>query len=118
MSQRAHGFIFLLLSILFQSAAAGLGKYASISMQQFSIGEIITNWAYLLSLVCLALQAVTWQLTLVREPLSYAYAGMSLVYVNMLLMSVFVFHEQVKVGHYAGALLIVAGVVLVGIGRE
>lgn len=104
------------LSIAFQSAAIAFGKQASLTLPQFEAAHIVRNWWYLASLLCLAMQAVTWQVTLARFPLSSAYGAMSLVYVNVLLMSVLLFHERVSAANVAGAILIMAGVYLLSTG--
>ena len=110
--------VLLALSIAFQTAAIAAGKEAALTLPRFAVELIARNPFYLLSLACLGLQAVVWQLTLSKFPLSLAYAAMSIVYVNVLLLSAFVFHEHVSVSNIAGAALIIAGVALMTHGRE
>jgi len=106
------------LTILFQTAAVAFGKQAALALPQFTPGYIARNGYYLVSLLCLGLQAITWQLALARFPLSYAYSAMSIVYVNVLIISVVVFGERVTPANIAGAALIMAGVALVARYRE
>lgn len=113
----ARDVVLLALSIGFQTAAIAAGKEAALTLPRFAIEQIARNSYYLLSLLCLGLQAVTWQLTLSKFPLSLAYAAMSIVYVNVLLLSAFVFHEHVSAANVAGAALIIAGVALMTRGR-
>jgi len=114
----ARDAVLLALSIGFQTAAIAAGKQAALSLPRFAVEHIVRDQFYLLSLVFLGLQAVTWQLTLSKFPLSFAYAAMSIVYVNVLLLSAFVFHEHVSVANVGGAALIIAGVALMTHGRE
>lgn len=106
------------LTILFQTGAVAFGKEAALVLPQFTAGYIARNGYYLISLLCLGLQAITWQLALARFPLSYAYSAMSIVYVNVLIISVVVFGERVTAANVAGAALIMAGVTLVARYRE
>jgi drug/metabolite transporter (DMT)-like permease len=103
----------IVLTILFQTGAVAFGKQAAIALPHFTPGSIVRNGFYLVSLLCLGLQAITWQLALARFPLSYAYSAMSIVYVNVLVISVIVFGERVTPANVAGAALIMTGVALV-----
>jgi drug/metabolite transporter (DMT)-like permease len=109
--------ICLFLSLVFQTASSGFGKSASLSIERFTPWNVATNPYYVLCLACLGLQAFTWQIALRKYPLSVAYLIMSLIYVNILLMSVFIFHERVTPGNFGGAGLIVAGVILLTQGQ-
>ncbi|HEX7192462.1 MAG TPA: hypothetical protein VF381_12915 [Thermoanaerobaculia bacterium] len=109
--------IFLALSIAFQTASIAFGKYAAVVMPHFTLANILANRFYFASLLCLGLQAITWQLTLTKLPLSYAYGAMSIVYVNVLIISVWAFHEHVSLANICGAALIISGVILMTIGR-
>lgn len=99
------------LSILFQTAAIACGKQAAVTLPRFTAQHIVRDGYYIGSLAFLGLQALAWQLTLSRFPLSVAYAAMSIVYVNVLLLSAFVFGERVSSGNVGGAALIIAGVI-------
>ncbi len=103
----------IILTIVFQTGAVAFGKQAALALPQFTAGNIARNGFYLASLICLGLQAITWQLALARFPLSYAYSAMSIVYVNVLVISVVVFGERVTSANVVGAALIMAGVALV-----
>ena len=105
-------FVCILLSVLLQTASAGLGKQAAITIDRFTPVCLVSNPWYVLSLVCLGLQAVTWQLALRQYALSFAYFFLSLVYVNILILSRLVFHEDISMANLLGSGLIVAGVVL------
>jgi drug/metabolite transporter (DMT)-like permease len=105
-------FICILLSLAFQSASVLLGKHAALVIEEFSLLGVGTNLFYLLSLACLVLQALTWQVVLRKYPLAFAYFIMSLLPVVILLASYFVFNEQVSVANVVGCCIIVWGLVV------
>jgi multidrug transporter EmrE-like cation transporter len=111
MSNR-FSFIFILLSVLFQSLSGIFGKYAATSIGNTGILAIITNTFYILMLVCLFLQAVVWQQALHRYPLSFAYPFMSLMNFVVLFASALLFHEGVTPFNIAGLVLISLGITL------
>jgi drug/metabolite transporter (DMT)-like permease len=114
---RHRGFVFLGISIALQTASLAFGKQAALQMREFTVDAVAGNVNYLLSLSCLGAHAITWQLTIERLPLAHAYAMMSIVLANVLLLSVFVFHEPATRSGLAGACFVVAGVILVALGR-
>lgn len=73
----------------------------------------LTNIYVLLGLGAYALAAVTWILVLSRVDLSYAYPLLSLGYIAILLIAIFVLKEPVTVARIFGTALIMAGVVLI-----
>jgi multidrug transporter EmrE-like cation transporter len=105
-------FIFILLSILFQSLGGIFGKYAATGIEEVTLFAIITNSFYLLTLACLFLQALVWQQALHRYPLSFAYPFMSLVNFVVLFASALLFHEGITPFNIAGLVLISLGIVL------
>lgn len=106
-------FSFILLSIIFQSSSGLLGKYAALSTNGASLVVIITNGFYILSLVCLLLQAIVWQQALVHYSLSFAYPFMSLVNFIVLFASEILFHEGITLTNIIGLFLISTGIVVV-----
>lgn len=105
-------FIFILLSILFQSLSGIFGKYAANSIGEVTLFTIINNSFYLLSLVCLFFQALVWQQALHRYPLSIAYPFMSLMNFVVLFASALLFQEGITLCNIAGLLLISLGITL------
>jgi len=101
----------IVLSLLFQTASLGFGKQAAITLAEFSAYGFLTNPYYMASLSCLGLQAVVWQVALRTYPLSIAYFFMSGIFVNIMIMSYFIFHEAISYQNLAGAALIVAGII-------
>jgi multidrug transporter EmrE-like cation transporter len=103
---------YIILAVVFQSMSGIFGKYAALSLSSFSISLIITNGFYLLSLVCLFLQAVVWQQALRHFPLSFAYPFMGIVNFIVLFSSAILFQEGVTWANIVGLILISAGIAL------
>jgi multidrug transporter EmrE-like cation transporter len=101
---------YIILAVVFQSLSGIFGKYAALSLSSFSPIGILTNSFYLLSLVCLFLQAVVWQQALRHFPLSFAYAFMGLVNFVVLFFSAILFQEGVTPANIIGLVLISAGI--------
>ena len=104
---------YLMLSVLFQTASAGFGKQAALTIQHFTILAVITNPFYLLSLMCLGLHAVTWQLALRTYPLGFAYFFMSSTFIGVLVTSALIFHEHITMTNALGTALIVIGIIVI-----
>jgi len=105
-------FSFIFLSIAFQSSAGIFGKYAALSLHASSITGIVTNSFYILSLVCLFLQAIMWQQALRHFPLSVVYPFIGLVNFVILFSSAILFQEGVTQANIAGLVLITVGIVV------
>jgi len=105
-------FVFILLSVVFQSLSGIFGKYAANSTGSAGLLAIITNSFYVLMLVCLFLQAVVWQQALRRYPLSFAYPFMSLMNFVVLFASALLFHEGITPFNIAGLVLISLGITM------
>lgn len=105
-------FLCILLSLLFQTASLGLGKQAALTIETFSLQSVFTNPYYILSIACLGFQAVVWQVALRKYPLSFAYFFMSGIFVNIMIMSYFIFREEVSTGNLVGSALIIFGIIL------
>ncbi len=105
-------FYFIALAIAFQSFSAIFGKYAAISLITHQFMGIITNPFYILSMLCLGLQAVVWQRALRYYPLSVAYPFMGLVNFVVLFSSAILFHEGVTLANLVGLVLISFGIII------
>ncbi|PKL69637.1 MAG: hypothetical protein CVV30_08795 [Methanomicrobiales archaeon HGW-Methanomicrobiales-1] len=110
--QYRFSFVFILLSVLFQSLSGIFGKYAASNIEEVTIFAIITNFFYLLALICLFFQALVWQQALHRYPLSFAYPFMSLMNFIVLFASALLFHEGITPFNIAGLILISLGITL------
>ncbi len=104
------GFLYLFLSLLFQSAAFGIGKQAALTIESFTLLNVLSNPYYLASIGFLGFHAIVWQLVLRIYPLSFAYFFMSLVFVNILLISHLFFDEVISITNILGSAVIMAGV--------
>ena len=82
------------------------------------VRTVATNWRLLLGLAAFGTSALFWLVALSRLPLSTAYPMVSTSYVLILGFSSFVLGERPGPVVWAGALLITAGVALVGIGQR
>lgn len=105
-------YIYIFLSILFQSLSVILGKFASLYIKEFNIMNIILNPFYILSIVCLGFQAIFWQLTLKNFSLSFSYMFNSMVYIVILVASHFFFNENISIFNIIGSLLIILGLIV------
>lgn len=81
-------------------------------------GRVLTTWQVLVGLGVFGLSAVFWLVTLSRVPLSTAYPVVSLSYVLILAFSRIVLGERPSLTVWVGALLIMGGISLVGIGQQ
>jgi drug/metabolite transporter (DMT)-like permease len=104
------GILYIVLSILFQSASIVFGKFASLTVHSITIKNLLWSHFYMLTLVCLFLQAITWQQALRYNPLSWSYMFMSCIYPVIMFCSYFIFHEQITLSNLIGALIILIGV--------
>jgi multidrug transporter EmrE-like cation transporter len=111
-------FILIFLSILLQSLSGLFGKKGALEIERFTVINAISNLNYLLSLVCLGLQAITWQIALKKYPLSFAYSFMSGVYVLILIFSFFVFHESISLNNILGTVIIMIGIIFLSMGNS
>jgi multidrug transporter EmrE-like cation transporter len=103
-------FSFIILAIIFQSLGGIFAKYSALTLQVSSFIGILTNSFYILSLVCLFLQAIVWQQALRHFPLSFAYPFMGLVNFVVLFSSAVLFQEGVTLVNVMGLVLISVGI--------
>ena len=80
------------------------------------LGGLFTNWRLLLGLGLFGVSSVFWLLTLSRLELSTAYPFVSVSYLLILGFSVVALGERPPSVTWAGAGLIMIGVVLIGLG--
>ena len=82
-------------------------------MQDISPLHTVTNIFFLLSLVCLILQALIWQQALLHYKLSYAFPFMSLVNFVVLFLSAILFDESITVYNILGLIIISIGIITI-----
>lgn len=105
-------YLCLILSILFQSLASVFSKYAADSLEEGQgIFLLITNGFYVISIICLFVQALFWQYTLKKLELSVAYPVTAINNVIILALGYFIFHEDITLNNILGVLIIMVGIV-------
>ena len=109
-NNRAKIFFFLSLSLVIQSLSSVFIKYAG-RFETFS-REFI--FFYILALGCLGAFAIMWQLLLELVPLTTAYLRKGILYILILIWSVFLFEEQVTLNNIIGSIIIIAGISIHG----
>ncbi len=82
-------------------------------MQTTSFIEIIINIFYILSLICLCLQAIVWQQALKYYDISFAYPFQSLTMFVILIFSKVFFQELISELNVIGISIIIFGIFLI-----
>ncbi len=103
-------FIFIILSVFFQSLGGIFGKYVALSLPALSLIGIVTNEFYILGLGCLFFQAIVWQQALRYFPLSVAYPCISITNFVVLFSAAALFHEEVTVVNIISLFLVTTGI--------
>lgn len=111
-------FVLILLSIIFQSLAIIFGKYAAITLINYSLVSVISNVFYITSLIFYLLLAIVWQQVLIKFSLSVAYLFMSSVYFIVLFCSSYLFNEGITIYNLIGILFITIGIVFTTLNFE
>lgn len=100
----------LSLSLVIQSLSSVFIKYAG--KYETLSKEFI--FFYVLSIGCLGIFAVMWQLLLELIPLTTAYLRKGILYILILIWSVILFGEKVTLNNLIGSIIIIAGISLHG----
>ena len=80
-------------------------------------GSILNNYS-LISYICLISRGFLWIFIIRRMRLVFAYPVMSINYILVLLVSYFIFKEEIVSTNLIGSGLISFGVVLIGVGEK
>lgn len=95
---------------------------ASVALQPRALLELVRSvlgsWQLLLGFAAFGTSSLFWLTVLSRVPLSVAYPVVSLSYVIILGSSVVLLGERPSLTTWSGALLVMAGVALIGIGQR
>lgn len=100
---------------------AGMTKVGEISLASglWNVAtEIASTWQVVLGFGLFGASSVFWLVALSRLPLSTAYPVVSLSYVLILFFSVVALGERPTLVVWTGALLVMSGVALIGIGQR
>jgi multidrug transporter EmrE-like cation transporter len=98
-------------------------KIGSVSLADLSIGwgwlsaAVASPWI-MIGVICYVLAFPTWMLILNRTDLSLAFPLTGVVYIAVMLISVFGLHEDVQPWRWIGVGLIVVGIVMLGRGES
>ena len=106
--------------LLLKSGMNVVGEIANLGLGDLLglIGKVLTTWQLSLGLLFFGASAVFWLITLSRVPLSTAYPVVSLSYVLILAFSTIVLGERPSLTVWLGALLVMGGISLIGIGQR
>ena len=82
------------------------------------VRTVLGSWRLLLGFLAFGTSSVFWLAALSRVPLSVAYPVVSLSYIIILISSVVLLGERPSLTTWSGALLVMFGVALIGIGQR
>lgn len=82
------------------------------------VGTVLGSWRLLLGFLSFGTSSLFWLVALSRVPLSVAYPVVSLSYVIILGSSIVLLGERPTMTTWTGALLVMGGVALIGIGQR
>lgn len=95
---------------------------ASVALEPRALLELVRtvlgSWRLLLGFAAFGTSSLFWLTALSRVPLSVAYPVVSLSYVIILGASVVLLGERPSLATWSGALLVMSGVALIGIGQR
>ena len=97
--------------LLFKSAAVRLTPSEPSFHWLQTVTESLPFWA---AVICLLMTFLVWMLILRRSRLGLSFAATALTFVGVIGGSQLVFGESISVTQYAGIILIVVGVALLG----
>ncbi|MDR1406504.1 MAG: EamA family transporter [Tannerella sp.] len=75
--------------------------------------NLLTNWHFAASGLCMAVASCLWIYMIKRYELSVVYPMISISYVFGMLASIYIFHETVPGTRWLGVFLIMTGVILI-----
>jgi drug/metabolite transporter (DMT)-like permease len=99
--------------LLFKHASRILHAPSTLGIWRWLI-EVFTTGSVLAAFACFVVSAVLWLIALRDTPLSVAYPMVALSYIIIFAGSYFLFSEPVTWGKVIGAVLIIAGIVVIG----
>ena len=107
-------FLILQFTVLIYSLSSVFSKYAS--------REAFLSFRYILFIglivFCLGIYAILWQQILKKVKLTAAFANKGITIIWNILLGYLIFAEKVNVTNIIGALVVLAGIVVVTIGGE
>ena len=107
-------FLILQFTVLIYSLSSVFSKYAS--------REAFLSFRYILFIVlivfCLGIYAILWQQILKKVKLTAAFANKGITIIWNILLGYLIFAEKVSIKNIIGAMVVLAGIVVVTIGGE
>ena len=110
-------YIAVFINVLLLVFGQILWKYELIKVGEFSknnILQILTSGYFLSGLILYGIATIIWLWILSKAALSRVYPMQSAAYVLGILAGILIFHEKFGPIAWAGAILIVCGIVLIG----
>lgn len=115
-------FLMILFCVLLGSTAQLSLKHGMDAVGRFSpegsqlVGSFVrafSNGYVIVGFLLYGIASLMWMVILSRVPLSFAYPMISMGYVIVVVLSKYLFHEEVSPVRFAGTLVICVGVILV-----
>ena len=109
----------LLFFMIFQSAflassqvflKLAMSKTTKFSFTWTYFKDLLTNWHFAISGVCMIAATLIWMYILKHFELSIAYPLVSISYIFGMFAAMFIFHEAIPITRWIGVALIIAGV--------
>jgi drug/metabolite transporter (DMT)-like permease len=101
--------------LLFKHAARILHAVSQIGIWRWLL-ELFTTGSVLAAFGCFAISAILWIIALRDTPLTVAYPMVALSYIIIFAGSYFLFAEPITWGKIVGAVLIIAGIIIISRG--
>jgi multidrug transporter EmrE-like cation transporter len=114
----SNPYLYLILTMICRSINPLFFKKAAITLDDYSLASMISNVFLLISFALFSIRAITWQITLSKLSLAFAYPFMSVAYITMLAGGYFLYDEKVTVFNIIGTIGIILGLVLMTTGKE
>ncbi len=111
-SQNYFQFIWIVLSVFFQTASAIVFKHCAVTFHTDSFISLFLNFWYFLGISFLVLQSITWYLALKYFSLSFAYPFMSSTFVLNMMSAWAIFQEDITSIQIVGSIFITFGIIL------
>jgi undecaprenyl phosphate-alpha-L-ara4N flippase subunit ArnE len=106
---------YIIFQSAFLTAAQVFLKLTMLKTPKFSFTfiyfkDLLTNWHFATSGICMLAAGLIWFYILKHFDLSVAYPATAIAYIFGMLAAIFIFHEAVPVTRWIGVALIITGV--------
>jgi drug/metabolite transporter (DMT)-like permease len=103
--------------LMFKSAARGLPAFSQLGVAKLLL-TMFTTPLILAGFACFFVSSLLWIVAIKNTPLSVAYPMVALSYIIIFGGSALLYGEAIGWRHWAGAALIVGGILLIATGRS